>query len=98
MASSTQDFSPATDKGNFLISFPPSELYHTDPTVSPGSHFSHYATLDRFRGTRSSPGGERILPPQPATPDRACAKYRNSAKYLNEKVNVCFKTWDVLWL
>lgn len=100
-ASSTQGFSPATGKGNFLIGFPP-ELYHTNSTASPGSHFSHHATLDQFRGTRESPTGERVwawvLPPQPAIPHQACAKYRNSAKYLNEKVNMCSKTWDVLWL
>lgn len=95
MASSTQDFFPATDKDNLLISFPPSELYHADSTVSPGSHFSHHATLDQFRGIRLSPGGERVwpgvLPLQPATPNRASAKYRKSPKYLNEKVSICLK-------
>lgn len=60
-----------------------------------GSHFSHGATLDQFRGMRLPPGGGRlqpgILPPQPATPGGASAMYRKSGKCLNEKVSTCFK-------
>lgn len=65
------------------------------------SHSSYGATLDQFRGMRLPPGGGRlwpgILPPQPATPDGKSARYRKSAKCLNE-VSTCFKNWDSLQL
>lgn len=78
-ASSTQDFFPATDKGNLLISFPPSELH----PQSFGSHFSHGATCDQFRGMRLPLREGRlwtgIRPPLPATPCGETAMYRKSA-------------------
>lgn len=48
MASSTQDFFPAKDKDNLLISFPPSELHLIDSTEFWLSLQSHLINLEEW--------------------------------------------------